>query len=171
MLIACATKYQPLKSTADGGVIGWLFVRVNAWIWYGLTPETPFKLILILYLDIDECAENPSTCDKGAICQNQLGSYICVKKPESKEKTCQSGFVLENDRCVGMWACNLRQYISLCQNIYSNEKTRAALFSTDNLFEINVSISLLLQNLPLLKQCVIIEYECFYYLLKTVIEL
>lgn len=54
-------------------------------------------------LDVDECIEGLATCGAGNLCQNQAGSYMCVKQPDVKDKPCKKeGYIRDYDgNCVG----------------------------------------------------------------------
>ena len=55
-------------------------------------------------IDIDECKDGSARCDADSMCQNQPGTYLCVKRPvEIKEKPCaQQGYIRNAEGvCVG----------------------------------------------------------------------
>ena len=63
--------------------------------------STFFSLLLIL-LDIDECAIGTDMCDMNANCTNTDGGYNC---------TCQSGYSGNGVDCEGMYICTYMQYV------------------------------------------------------------
>ena len=69
--------------------------------------STDLNSLLFLILDIDECTNEPHSCDVHAECNNTLGSYKC---------TCTSaGFYGNGTHCTGKYilimkaSCSQRQ--------------------------------------------------------------
>lgn len=56
--------------------------------------------------DIDECQEGIATCDAENLCENKLGSYICVKKAAEIKRCSKEGYIRDSDgKCVDEDEC------------------------------------------------------------------
>lgn len=52
-------------------------------------------IVVLFYVDIDECTENKDNCHTNAVCKNTRGSYTCTCKDCFKGNgvTCTSQYV------------------------------------------------------------------------------
>lgn len=59
-----------------------------------------YSILFIIFLDIDECAENILQCPENTYCMNEPGSYKCVN---DTVENCPSGyeFNIYNEICEG----------------------------------------------------------------------
>ncbi len=51
------------------------------------------RIILLIFLDTDECSTGIHTCDVNAICVNKVGSYEC---------RCKDSYLGDGRNCIGI---------------------------------------------------------------------